>query len=241
MKVRAVAVLVPEALPEDRAPVRAAIARWRDRGVETVLACTGGIESAAPLAEALGHVGPMILDLGASIRTGADRRLARTMPIPERVVADLERQLASVGESVSRRVGEVDAGTRKVAVRIDLAGDAEQLDAGLAAIASPHWQSGAIAVFRLGPERATIVAGGVDKSAGLQRVLRGFGLPPSRVVVAAAAEEDLGLVDWCRAIVVGTPSDRLRAAAARVADRGDWRAVEAFVASALPGLEGLDA
>jgi len=236
-----VAVLVPEAIPEDRAPVHDAIARWRTRGVETVLACSGGIDTATELADSLGHVGPLVLDLGASIRNGAERRLVRTMPIPDRVVSDLGRQLDAVGADLSRTIGTVEAGTRRVALRIDLAGNEELVDAGLAAIAAPHWQAGTIAVFRLGPERATIVAGGVDKSAALQRVLRGFGLPPSRVVVAAAAEEDLGLVDWCRAIVVGAPSDRLRAAAARTADRGDWRAIEAFVASALPGLEGLDA
>jgi len=239
--VAAVAVLVPEALPEDRTAVREAISRWRRQGIETVLACSGGLDAAAPLAEALGHVGPMILDLGACIRNGPDRRLVRTMPIPDRVILDLGRQLEAVGGGLSRTIGTVETGPRKVALRIDLIGDVELVDAGLAAIAAPHWQAGTIAVFRLGPERATIVAGGVDKSAALQRVLRGFGLPPSRVVVAAASEEDLGLVDWCRAIVVGTPSDRLRAAAARTADRGDWRAVEAFVASALPGLEGLDA
>jgi hydroxymethylpyrimidine pyrophosphatase-like HAD family hydrolase len=239
--VAAVAVLVPEALPEDRTAVREAIARWHRHGVETVLACTGRVEAIVPLADAIGHAGPLILDLGASIRNGADRRLVRTMPIPDRVISDLARQLEAVSGDLSRTIGTVDAGTRKVALRIDLVGDGELVDAGLSAISVPHWQAGTIAVFRLGPERATIVAGGVDKSAALQRVLRGFGLPPSRVVVAAAAEEDLGLVDWCRAIVVGSPSDRLRAAAARTADRGDWRAVEAFVASALPGLEGLDA
>ena len=211
---------------------------WRSVGLETVLAARGGRASLEPLLARLGFVGPLILDLGASLRSGPEGRLLRATPLAPAIATALLERLAETGRvrvALHDAEGPVDPQRVRQAtlVRLDVSGDAEGLEAAIAAISEPWWRDGAIAVFRIASGQASIVAGGVDKAVGLQRILRGLGLPPSRAFVIAGGDEDLGLLSLCRGIAVGSPSPRLASAATSVIPPGGWDAVDGVVRRAL--------
>lgn len=213
--------------------IAAIFARWREHGIEAVLCSREGLAAIEPMLRRLEFTGPLVLDLGATLRTGAERRLLRATPIPPDLASAVFERLVEVGGvaiALHGADGPLEAPkVRGTAVRIGLEGEPPALDAAIAAIAEPWWREGAIAVFRLGPRHASIVAGGVDQAIGLQRILRGLGLPPSRAFVVAGGEEDLGLLSLCRGLIAGDPSPRLAAAASLRADRGDWVSIEAAV------------
>ena len=228
--VAAIAVEDPRELESMARRVQA----WRSLGIETVLASRGGRLSIEPMLDRLGFAGPLILDLGASLRSGPERRLLRATPLaPDLAMAIFERLVAtgSVHPTLHDADGPIDPRRirQSTPVRIDLSGDATSLDRAIAAISDPWWREGAIAVFRIAFGQASIVAGGVDKAVGLQRILRGLGLPPSRAFVIAGGEEDLGLLSLCRGIALGAPSPRLASAATSVIPSGDWDAVDGAV------------
>ena len=217
------------------------IAAWRSVGVEVVLASREGVVSIERLIEALRFSGPLILDLGASLRSGSERRLLRATPLPPAIVVALLERLAGargVRASLHGADGPIDPARLRGAVplRLDLAGDAASLEQAIAAIAEPWWREGAIAIFRPSSEHASVVAGGVDKAVGLQRILRGLGLPPSRAFVVAGGEEDLGLLALCRGMVLGEASARLAAASSHLAPRGAWAEADAMVRRAFAAI-----
>ena len=211
---------------------------WRSDGLETVLAARGGRASLEPLLARLGFAGPLILDLGASLRSGPEERLLRATPLAPAIATAVLERLAETGRvrvALHDAEGPVDPQRVRQAtlVRLDVSGDAEGLETAIAAISEPWWRDGAIAVFRIASGQASIVAGGVDKAVGLQRILRGLGLPPSRAFVIAGGDEDLGLLSLCRGIAVGSPSPRLASAATSVVPSGAWDAVDGVVRRAL--------
>ena len=220
--------------PREVASLGRLVHAWRAIGIETALAARDGLPAIEAALGGLGAATPLILDLGASLRSGPERRLLRATPLPPAIVsAVLERlaMVAGVRAALHDAEGPVDPRRARNAtiIRLDLAGDAAALDDSIAAISEPWWREGAIAVFRLAPQQASIVAGGVDKAVGLQRILRGMGLPPSRAFVLAGGEEDLGLLGLCRGAVVGQASARLAAATNLALPRGDWDEVDAAV------------
>ena len=220
--------------PREVASLGRLVRAWRSIGIETVLAARDGLPAVEAALGGLGAATPLILDLGASLRSGPERRLLRATPLPPAIVSALLERLAMVaGVRAALHDAEGPVDLRRVrnatVIRLDLAGDAAALDDSIAAISEPWWREGAIAVFRLAPQQASIVAGGVDKAVGLQRILRGMGLPPSRAFVLAGGEEDLGLLSLCRGAVVGPASARLAAATNLALPRSDWDEVDAAV------------
>ena len=230
--VRAVVVLTPAAIGDAQARASAAIARWRAMGIDTVLAANDGHESIESLERGLDFTGPAVLDLGASLRHGAERRLLRANALPAEVVREVEARLSGISSLVvTRRAAEpAQPGlATPPTVRLEVRGNAAAIESALTRLAEGLWRDGRIAVFRLAAERVAITAGGIDKAAGLQRVLRSLALPPTRALVFASGDEDLGMLALCRGFATGAATARMKAAASEGPLAGSWAAIEAAV------------
>jgi len=219
---------------------REAIKRWRRRGVEVILLAGGSHAEVRPLEQRLEFRGPTITELGGVIHGGNDRAILKQSPIPREVALALLRRLGEWerSEGVSVRAiaatGEVvRAGTPMV--RIEATGEAGVIDALDEALADPAQRDVEATILRTAPTHLSFLAAGVDPTSSLQRVVRGLGLLPSKVIALSGAAEHAGLLAWSRGVAVGTSDAAiLRAAGGRRLAIDDWAGFDRLVETLAP-------
>lgn len=237
----AIAEPIVAAAPEQ---AREAIKRWRRRGVEVVLLGIGSHAEVRALEELTEFRGPTITDLGGVIRGGNDRAILKQSPIPRDVATSLLRRLAEWerSEGVSVRgispTGEpVRAGTAMV--RIEATGEPTVIDALGDSLADPAQRDVDATIIRTEPTRLSLLAAGVDPTSALQRVVRGLGLLPSKVVALSGSLEHAGILAWSRGVAVGTSDAALlRAAGGRRLAIDDWTGFDRLVETLAPTPKG---